>query len=96
VLTDGCVGVAGDVEHLRSRPHRRHGARDVRAAHARHHHIRHEQVERAGVTAEQLERRRPVACLQHRVAGRLEDLRDEAAHDELVLDEQDRFVSGGG
>ena len=95
MVTHGRVGVARDVEHLRAGPHRGDCARDVRAAHARHDDIGHEQVERAGVPAEQLERGRSVACLQHRVAVRLEDLRDEPADDELVLDEQDRLFAGG-
>ena len=51
-----------------------------------------EQVDRLGVPAQQLERRRPVAGLQHGVARRLEDLRDQLAHDRLVLDEQDRLA----
>ena len=96
VVSDRRVGVAGDVEHVRPGPHRGNGACDVGAAHSRHHDVRHEQVDRAGVPAEQFERRRPVACLQHRVAARLEDLRDEPAHDELVLDEQDRLFAVGG
>ena len=50
--------------------------------------------------AEELERRRSVAGLHHRVPAALEDLGDELAHDRLVLDEEDRLVAdarrGGG
>ena len=80
---------------MRAGPHRCDRAGDVGPTHAGHHDIRHEQVERAGMAPEQLERGRAVARLQHRVAVRLEDLGDEPAHDELVLDEQDRLLADG-
>ena len=68
--------------------------RHLGPAHAGHHDVRDQQVDRVAAAADQFERGRPVAGLEDGVAVRLEDLGDEPANDELVLDEQNRLGAG--
>ena len=91
MVTDRRVGVAGGVEDLRPRPHRRQALAISGPLIPGMTTSGDEQVERARVPPEELERRRSVAGLHHRVPAALEDLGDELPHDGLVLDEEDRL-----
>ena len=94
MVPDRRVGVAGHEEDDGPRPHRRHGLRDLGPAHAGHDDVGEEQVDVARVAACELEHGGAVGGLQDGVPVRLQDLGHQLADDRLVLDEQDRLVTG--
>src|SRR4051812_16497980 len=66
---DGLLRVAADVQHAHLRPERARLLDQLVAAHPGHHDVRQQQVDRAGLLAQNGERGEPVTRLQHSIAA---------------------------
>src|SRR5262249_1961687 len=91
VVDDRVARVAGLVEHAGVRPGPGEGLRERAPAHARHHDVGQQQVDRARERLRHLERGVARPRLEDDVALRLQDLARELPEGFLVLDEEDRL-----
>jgi len=84
------VGVTRHEEHGQRGKYSAQRAGQFPSAHAGHHEIRDEHVNRCAVLPDGDECRVPVAGLHHGVPRRLKHVGDDAAHRRVILHEQDR------
>ena len=89
----GVLRVAGKVEHFHSRPGRKQGVRQLRAAHARHHNIGQEQRNVAGVCLAGFNRLGAGGRSQDPVADALQHPDGELANRFLVFDDENGLAA---
>src|SRR5437016_86384 len=91
MMDDGRVGVPRNKQYPQARPERAQTLGQLAPAQSRHHHVRHEQVDRARGAFDDPRRLDGGGDGQHRVAVHLEDLPGELADRLVVLDQQHRL-----
>jgi hypothetical protein len=91
VRREGSVRVPGDVHDTNPGADERELLRELLAGHARHDHVREEEVDRVRMRRGDLEGGRAVRRRQHRVAAAGEHLAQQRADIGIVLGDEDRL-----